>query len=134
MSDHEDDTHEACLRRIEAAWNAADARAYAAEFTEDATYVIFLGMLLAGRAEIEANHRDVFNVWQKGKKMAVKPLQARSLSDDVASVLTIGGLGDAGSIRFDKFQTFTFVKRGKRWLCASFHNTKMGEEAEARYN
>ena len=134
MSNSENDTYEACLRRIEAAWNAANARAYAAEFTEDATYVVFMGQLLAGRAEIETNHEDVFNVWQKGKKMAVTPLHTRPLSDDVVSVLTIGGLGEVEPIHFDKFQTFTFVRRGKRWFCASFHNTKMSSEAEASFN
>jgi uncharacterized protein (TIGR02246 family) len=37
------------LARIAAAWNAGDAGAYGAEFTADATYVVFNGELLRGR-------------------------------------------------------------------------------------
>jgi uncharacterized protein (TIGR02246 family) len=71
------DTIEDCLGRIRTAWNAGDARAFASSFTEEATYVIFLGEALIGRAEIEANHVDVFTKWQKGTRMAVKARERR---------------------------------------------------------
>ena len=60
------DTIEKCLERIRLAWNAGDAQAYAGEFAEDATYVIFLGEPLLGREEIERNHIDVLTKWRKG--------------------------------------------------------------------
>jgi uncharacterized protein (TIGR02246 family) len=63
-----DDTVEACLDRIRSAWDAGDAHAFVAEFTEDATYVIFLGEALTGRAEIEATHLDVLGKWQRGRR------------------------------------------------------------------
>ena len=81
------------LERIRLAWNAGDARAYAEAFTEDATHVIFLGEPLLGREAIERNHIDVLTKWRKGTKMAIKAISAKSLGDDVASILTIGGLG-----------------------------------------
>ncbi len=128
------DSAEACLGRIRDAWNAGDAHTYAAQFTNDATYVIFLGDALAGRAEIETTHVDVFGKWQKGMKMAVRPLSVRRLSGDVVSILTIGGLGPAEPIAFDKLQTFTFVRSGGKWKCAAFQNTRMSARAEATFN
>jgi uncharacterized protein (TIGR02246 family) len=128
------DTVEDCLGRIQAAWNAGDARAFAASFTEDATYVIFLGDALIGRSEIEANHVDVLTKWQKGTRMAIKALRKTPLGDDAAIVLTAGGIGAGESIPYDKLQTFTLVRRDGRWLCAAFQNTKMSPHAERRYS
>ncbi|MGI9063628.1 MAG: SgcJ/EcaC family oxidoreductase [Pseudonocardiaceae bacterium] len=45
------------LARLAAAWNAGDASGYAAQFTEDATYVAFNGEVMRGRAAIEDTHR-----------------------------------------------------------------------------
>jgi uncharacterized protein (TIGR02246 family) len=129
-----EDTIEDCLNRIRAAWNAGDARAFAGSFTEDATYVIYLGEALIGRAEIEANHVDVFTKWQQGTRMAVTALRNMPLGDDVAVVLTAGGIGTGESIPYDKLQTFTLVRREGRWLCAAFQNTKMSPHAERRNN
>ena len=68
------------LDRFRTAWDAGDARAYAALFTEDATYVIFLGEAMLGRDAIERNHVDVFGRWQKGSKTRVKAYLACSRS------------------------------------------------------
>src|SRR5208282_4643013 len=83
------DTVENCLERIRLAWNAGDARAYANEFTEDATYVIFLGEALLGQKEIERNHVDVLTKWQKGTRMAIKPVSTKALGADAVAVLTV---------------------------------------------
>lgn len=99
--------------------NAADARAYADEFTEDATCVISVGEALLGREAIERTHVDVLARWQKGTKMAIKPIGVRQLGHDVATVLTIGGLGRG---------------RDDRWLCAAFQNTAMSRNATRFYN
>ncbi|HLW91264.1 MAG TPA: SgcJ/EcaC family oxidoreductase [Roseiarcus sp.] len=133
MTDAED-TIEACLNRIKSAWDAGDAKTYEEEFAEDATYVIFLGEALLGRAAIEATHVDVFGKWQKGTKMAIRPLTVRALRDGVMSVLTVGGVGKAEPIRYDKFQTFTLIRRDGRWMCSAFQNTKMSPQAEEALN
>src|SRR5271166_711811 len=122
------------LDRFRMAWDAGDARAYAALFTEDATYVIFLGEAMIGRNEIERNHVDVCGRWQKGTKMAVKAIGVQSLGADVCSVLTVGGIGENAPIAYDKIQTFTLVRRGDRWLCAAFHNTAMSDRAKTAFN
>lgn len=133
-----EDTVENFLARITEAWNAAAAAAYAREFREDATYVIYLGDALLGRAEIERTHVDVLTRWQRGTKMIVEPVAVTILGkQDVATVLTIGGLGPAETAEvaeYDKFQTFTLVRRDGRWRCAAFQNTEMSDHAKHRHN
>jgi uncharacterized protein (TIGR02246 family) len=129
-----EDTIEDCLDRIRAAWDAGDARAFAGSFTEDATYVIYLGEALFGRAEIEANHANVFSKWRKGTRMALTTLRRTPLGDAAAVVLTAGGIGTGASVAYDKFQHFTLVRREGRWLCAAFQNTTMSPEAARRHN
>jgi uncharacterized protein (TIGR02246 family) len=134
MSPSISDTVEECLDRIRLAWNAGDARAYAKEFTDDATYIIYLGELLQGRDEIETGHVPVLTKWQRGSKMAVKVLSLRQIDSNTISALTIGSLGKSDVIPFDKMQTFTFVCTNGRWLCSAFHNTKMSRRARRLYN
>jgi uncharacterized protein (TIGR02246 family) len=126
---------DAYLDRLKAAWNAADAHAYAAEFTEDATYVTFIGTMLSGRGEIESVHAEIFDKWLKGQKMGVKTLVTRQLNDRTASIVTAGGLAREGeTLVYDKLQTFTLVRRDDRWMCAAFQNTKMNAETQAQHN
>jgi uncharacterized protein (TIGR02246 family) len=131
---HPEDSVEDCLDRIRTAWNAGDARAFARSFTEDATYVIFLGEALIGRGEIESNHIQVLTKWQKGTRMAIRTLRKTPLGEDSAVVLTAGGIGTGASFPYDKLQTFTMVRQEGRWLCAAFQNTKMSVDAERHYN
>lgn len=112
------------LERMRRAWDAGDASAFAEEFTEDATYVIFAGLVSHGRDEIRADHVPVFEKWQRGTRMSMRVLDARVYGDDVAIVLTDGGIGKGARIRHDKVQTYTLVRDGDRWLCAAFQNTK----------
>ncbi|HZU93887.1 MAG TPA: SgcJ/EcaC family oxidoreductase [Microbacterium sp.] len=112
------------LDRIRAAWDAGDADAYAAQFTDDANYVIFAGLVSRGRSEIRADHVPVFEKWQRGTLMSMKVIDVRLLGDDAAVVLTEGGIGKRPPISHDKVQTFVFVREDERWLCAAFQNTK----------
>ena len=112
------------LDRIRAAWDAGDADAYAAEFTADATYVIYAGLISRGRDEIRADHVPVFAKWQRGSRMSMEVIDVRLLGDDAAVVLTEGGVSTRTPITRDKVQTFVFVREGERWACAAFQNTK----------
>jgi uncharacterized protein (TIGR02246 family) len=132
MACQDEETIEAFIERIRSAWNAEDARRYASEFTEDATYVTWLGDALIGRGEIERTHADVFGKWRKGEQMVVRPIRVRPLGAGTVSVLTAGGLGDP--IKYDKLQTFTLVLQDGRWMCSAFHNTRMNARAEEAFN
>ena len=118
------------LDRMRRAWDAGDAAAYAEEFTEDAVYVIFAGIVSHGRDEIRADHVPVFERWQRGSRMSMSVLDARMITPDVAVLLTEGGVGKGRgvrrgkAIRHDKVQTFVFVRDGGQWRCTAFQNTK----------
>ena len=124
-------TPEEVLSLFRQAWDAGDAEAYAQLFTEDATYVIFLGDILMGKDEIRRTHHDVFTKWQKGTKLLVKAVSTRQVDADTVVLLTVGGIG-VTEIVYDKFQTFVLVRREGRWLIAAFHNTEMSSRAKKR--
>lgn len=125
------DTIEACIERIRKAWDAGDPIAFAAEFTEDATYVVYFGLPLRGRSEIERMHVEPLG---RGTRMRIKVLSARPLAEDTASVLTVGGVGMDAETPYDKVQTLTLLRKGGRWMCASFQNTEMSPDAKRLYN
>jgi uncharacterized protein (TIGR02246 family) len=129
----EQDTVQHYLDRVRRAWDAGDAARYAAEFAEDASYVIFLGDALLGRAAIEQTHREVFTRWQRGTRMVVEPIDVRHPDPDTAVVTTIGGIGTTDPIGFDKFQTYTLRRRSGRWQCVAFQNTEMSDRAKRLY-
>jgi uncharacterized protein (TIGR02246 family) len=124
MMDTPHESIDMCLARMKRAWDAGDAAAYAQEFTEDASYVIYVGLIYFGRAEIERAHLPVFAKWQKGSRMNLRVLQTRMLTAETAVVVTEGGIGKGRNIRRDKVQTFVMVRREGRWLCSAFQNTK----------
>lgn len=93
------DTIDDVLTRISAAWDAGDAAAFAREFTEDATYVIFVGLVYEGRAAIERGHVPVFEKWQKGSRMRIQVQSVRHLGDDVAVALTEAASARVGGSR-----------------------------------
>jgi len=119
-----DDTIDGCLARMVSAWDAGDATAYAAEFTDDASYIIYVGLAYFGRTAIERAHVPVFEKWQKGSRMVMRVLEQRMLNPSTAVVVTEGGIGKRGTIHPDKVQTFTMVRVDNRWRCAAFQNTK----------
>ncbi|WP_134322188.1 SgcJ/EcaC family oxidoreductase [Cumulibacter soli] len=114
------------LERMRRAWDAGDATAYAEEFTENATYVIYAGLISHGRAQILADHIPVFERWQRGSRMSMKVLDVRTINDDTAVVLTEGGVGKRGTsaVRHNKVQTYVMVREAGQWRCAAFQNTK----------
>ena len=114
----------AALDRVRAAWDDGDATALAAEFTDDASYVIFVGLHYLGREAIRRSHVPVFEKWQRGSRMSMRVLDLRFPTPDVAVVLTEGGIGTRARIPHDKVQTFVMVRDGDTWRCTAFQNTK----------
>lgn len=128
------DSIAAFLEQVRRAWDAGDAIAYASLFAEDASYVIFLGDALFGRDQIGQTHHEVFTKWQKGTKMAVRPLAIRLVGADAAVVTTVGGIGKKSEIGYDKFQTYTLRRvAGGGWECVAFQNTEMSRGAKRSY-
>lgn len=107
------------------AWNAGDATAYAQQFTSDATYVIFSGVVSHGREEIRCDHEPVLAKYKKGSRMRMAITQIRYLDERTAHVLTEGGVSKGKKIPLDKVQSFLFRRQiDGSWLCDAFQNTK----------
>lgn len=122
------------LDRIRRAWDAGDAVAYGDQFAEDASYVIFLGDALFGRAEITATHHEVFTKWQRGTRMVVKPISVSMVDTRTVVVVTVGGVGKGRTIEYDKYQTYTLRNKNGRWECVAFQNTEMSKRAKKTHN
>lgn len=108
-----------------AAWDAGDAKAYANLFTEDATYVTFIGTVSRGRAAIARDHEPVLTRFQRGSRMRVRVTDTRFVGNSLAIVVSEGGVGKGDRIPLDKVQTFVFTRGADgTWLCAAFQNSK----------
>jgi uncharacterized protein (TIGR02246 family) len=118
------DTIQASFDRMTDAWAAGDAEAFAAEFTEGASYVLYVGLTYFGRTAIRDAHLPVFQRWQKGTRLSMAVLDTRIIADGVAVVTTEGGIGKGRTIKHNKVQTFVMVESDHTWRCAAFQNTK----------
>ncbi|MDQ0378968.1 SgcJ/EcaC family oxidoreductase [Amycolatopsis thermophila] len=115
----------AVLDSLAEAWSRGDADAYAAHFTEDATYITFVGTRYQGRQDIAGSHRALFAKFLKGTRLAHEVIDVRFLGPD-AAVLTSRGDTVKGERpkKLTKVQTYTLVREDGRWLVAAFHNTQ----------
>jgi uncharacterized protein (TIGR02246 family) len=109
------------------AWNAQDAAAYGARFTEDATYVAFTGSVYQGREDITTGHDALFRGLLRGTRLcAARYLDVALLAPTVARVVTRGDTcsGDAPPAAPAKVQTYLLVERDGTWLVAAFHTQR----------
>lgn len=119
-------------QRLAQAWAAGDATAYGAAFTEDADYVVFNGVHLAGREAIVQGHRWLFEGPLKGSRIggskASSAPSLRFLCPEVAVAVTEGGVLAATQDKppqdRESVQTTVFAKKDGEWLIASFQNTR----------
>lgn len=118
-------TVEQAVDRMVEAWGRGSAAEFAAQFTEDATYVMFAGIASVGSEAIRRDHVPVLTKWQRGSRMRVSIQSVRYLDDDTAVVVSEGGVSKRATIPLDKMQTFVMRRQADGiWLCAAFQNTK----------
>ena len=114
------------LGELFAAWERHDAEAYGELFTEDATYVTFVGTFYQGRQDIVDSHRTLFATFLKGTRLADEILDIRFPGPDMA---VVSGRGDTYKgkrpHKLTKMQTYTLIRQSDgAWRIAAFHNTK----------
>lgn len=120
------------LERLATHWNAGDAAAYGEDFTEDASYVTFVGTVYRGRADLVAGHDALFGKYLKGSRMFSELVEVRTYGERTAVAVTRGDVGKRRPARLSKVQTFTLVREDDgRWRVAAFHNTKRARLLEA---
>lgn len=80
--------HEArkIVESLTSAWNVHDARAFAANFAQDADFTNVFGMPATGRDAIERFHAPIFETMFKDSHLTATNLRVRPVRADVAAV------------------------------------------------
>ena len=74
------------VARLVQAWNAHDARDFAAEFGREADFTNVFGMRTSGRHAIEQLHATIFRTMFRDSHLTVANIDVRMLRPDVAAV------------------------------------------------
>ncbi|KHD75783.1 hypothetical protein MB27_21310 [Actinoplanes utahensis] len=116
-------------QRQDAAWAAADAKAYAAVYTTDADLVTFNGDHMSGRAEIEEGMGYYFENYMRGTRLLQQDERIRFPEPDLAFIVRTGCVLWPGETACTdealSVNTNVAVKRDGRWLYTSFQNTRI---------
>jgi uncharacterized protein (TIGR02246 family) len=125
-----DDTPEQAARSVmealEAAWNAADAGAWADQFAEDADFVTVQGQYFRGRATIAQGHHAIFTTIYKDSTNRYELLHARPLGDGLILAHVLAALSvPGGSMAGEHQAVFSLVlaREEAGWRIAALHNT-----------
>lgn len=117
-------------QRQQDAWNAHDARAYAALFTEDTDVVNVLGWWWKGRGELETKLSGAFASVFAQSTLTLTEVDVRYLEPGIAIAhvrWTMTGAktptGNPSNTPQVGLQTQVLQKRDGAWLIAAFQNT-----------
>ena len=108
-------------------WNKGSGEAFAAQFAEDADFVVGNGTHLKGRKQNASNHQQIFDTFFKGTRLRLQVKSIRFLRPDVALVHTLSNVlkpGESDAPPEPAFiQAWTVSKHGNEWLVDAFQNT-----------
>jgi len=136
-------TDEARIRQVISdqvlAWNAMDAKAFSASFATDGGFTNIRGTVFYGHQAFEDRHREIFETFFKGSKLAMTPTKIRFVKADVAIVDLSTDLSDlqgappgikpAADGRIHTRLQEVFVKDKGAWWITSYHNVDVkGDE------
>jgi uncharacterized protein (TIGR02246 family) len=108
------------------AWEANDAEAFVADYTDDAS-VVQPGVYKKDREEIRTTMAAGFAGPLSGSRATDRPADIRFLTDDTAIVISEGGIifsgQDAVTSEGLVRVTWVLVRRDGGWRIASYHNS-----------
>lgn len=119
---------EKTLNAFMAAWNVHDAKAFAAQFAEDADFTNVRGAGAHGRAAVEAFHAPLFATRFKDTHQTLLRHTVRFIKPDVAAVdawWDMTGAKDPEGKEIPKRQgllNFILTKTAGAWLITVMHN------------
>ena len=115
------------LEGLEAAWNAADSRGFAAAFAEDADFINVIGTLRHGRADIEAGRRQLFDSIYKDGRIKYAIERIRFINPDAAVALVRTHLTLRGDETIAMQTTMMLAKADGKWQIVVYQNTASAE-------
>jgi uncharacterized protein (TIGR02246 family) len=114
------------LKGVYDAWDAHDADAFVADYTEDAS-AILPGSYRASREEVRRSMEAGFSGFLKGSTTTNKVLSIRFLTDDAAIVVSETGIlfPDETEVPADRhaIATWFLTRKDGRWLLAAYQNS-----------
>jgi uncharacterized protein (TIGR02246 family) len=114
------------LKGVYEAWNANDADAFVAEYTEDAT-AILPGSYRKSREEIRESMAAGFGSFLKGSTTTDKVLNVRFLNDDAAVVISETGILFPGETEVPEdrvvIASWVLTRQDGKWLLAAYQNS-----------
>lgn len=116
------------LGEIAQAWNAGDARAYAACYCPDGTFTNTNGTIDTGRDDVARTAEEAFQGVLAGTKVSLTVRKLRLIRPDVAiadldtrvSGMHAAGNGPGGEVRIS--QMLVLVKEDDHWWITAQHN------------
>ncbi|MEV6243817.1 SgcJ/EcaC family oxidoreductase [Lentzea sp. NPDC051838] len=114
----------ALFAKLADAWSRGDGAAYGECFTDDATYVAWVGTIYRGGKDIGRTHQVLFDTFLKNTKIVGQDEpEIRFYGQDAAVVTTRGDVGKKAKAP-SKVQTTVVVRQDGEWKIAAFQNTK----------
>jgi uncharacterized protein (TIGR02246 family) len=114
------------LRRMYAAWAAADADTFADQYTDDAT-VVLPGTFHQGRAAVREFMTNAFTGRLKDTRGLDEPQDIRLIGKDTAIVVSKNAVLAAGEQEAppdrERIGTWVLARQDGRWLVAAFTNS-----------
>jgi uncharacterized protein (TIGR02246 family) len=115
------------VAKLEAAWNRADAAAFASEFAPDADFVNIRGDYASGRDAIAQGHAHILSTFYAGSTIRYSITHLRQLSPGVViahldAQLRVPSGPAAGDVT--ALPSLVLVLDGDAWQIAAFHNTQ----------
>jgi len=110
-------------------WKQGSGQSFAANFSEDADFIVWTGMHLKGRQAIADAHQQIFDTFYKGSRLESQIKDIRFLSAEIALLFVQGrvilpeGAQNAQELGRQAVQMFVALKQAGGWSFTAFQNT-----------
>jgi len=115
------------ISNLETAWKNADGNAWAAQFTDDADFMVWFGYRLHGADAIGYGHQDLWDGFYAGTVFDLEIVAVRQIADDIAIAHLDGWVYPAEETRPEtpavSKPIVVLAKQENSWKIEVFQNT-----------